>query len=412
MTAGKSQAKAWERDNQSGVNRRELILTGITSAALPLLSSSFIPKARAATDTSTSQRAWAQKHLRGVANLLMPSFMPDLHTLDDDGVRIEVQNTIAQGFCATMPAASWTSGNDPQWVRFNEVVLEAVAGRIQVHGSSRGNDIEDEISEIRRMEKKGYSMLMVAPPHTKDGSADDLYESYRRRITATELPVVLYAALSYGMNYPHLGPAGIPLDVYDRLADLPNVVAMKVSHPVSLTSHVQICERLSDRILIGPVNLDFVPLLGRYYNIRWSGQWNAEAVQTPNRKLAVDLLAAVATKDRKRTDMLATAIQPIVDLFYSIQAPTILHGGHPWQHNKYFSWLGGGNGGLIPIDPHEPEAAIPTLDAPTRRKLRDAFAETGLSVTDAPDEQFIVGRAAWTRGVRPDDVLSRPRYAS
>lgn len=46
-------------------------------------------------------------------------------------------------------------------------------------------------------------------------------------------------------------------------------------------------------------------------------------------------------------------------------------------------------------------AGMPVLDAASRAEIRAAYAAAGLPVTDAPEDEFVVGRAAWSRGVRP-----------
>ena len=189
------------------------------------------------------------------------------------------------------------------------------------------------------------------------------------------------------------------------------MVAVKISQPVSLTSTVQLCQRLGDRLSMGSVNLDFLPLLARHFDINWSGQWNAEAVQTPDQQIGNRLLAASATGDVAQVDELARQIQPALAHFFAVQAPVIRAGGHPWQHNRYYQWLSGANGGLLPRDPHAPENAIPVLDAQARAAMRAAYRASGLEPTDAPEEQFVVGRAAWARGVRASDLADLPYYS-
>jgi 4-hydroxy-tetrahydrodipicolinate synthase len=220
---------------------------------------------------------------------------------------------------------------------------------------------------------------------------------------------MLYAAAGR-RSFPALGPAGQPLDVYDRIADLPNTVAVKVSQPVSLTSTLQLAQRVGDRLSLGPVNLDFLPLLAREVPIAWSGQWNAEAIQTPDVQIGNRMLAAADSGDFAELDRLAVQIEPVLSHFFGVQAPIIRKGAHPWQHNRYYQWLGGGNGGLLPRDPHAPDGAIPDLTASARKATRAAFARSGLTPTDAPDEQFVVGRASWARGVRPEGLKELPYY--
>jgi hypothetical protein len=405
-------------DEAGGMNRRGVLAMGGVAAAATLAScasaaetaggsSAVAPKS---VDASTPERKWAHQHLRGMANLFFPSFKADLQTVDEEGVRRDVNAAVAQGFCGTMPMVNWTRPGDPRWDVYHRAVFDEAKGKLPVHGVASMEDVDADVALIRKLEAMGADMLLLAPYHAADISAEDLTAAYKRRIEATGLPVILYAATGAKRNFPHLGPGGQPLDVFDRLADMPNVVAMKVSQPITLTSTMQICDAVADRLLVAPVNLDFVPALARSYPIQWSGQWNAEAVQTPDNQLGNKLLAACASGDSARIDAAAREIQAVHDAFYNLQASVIRSGAHPVQHNKYYSWLGGGNGGILPDDTHAPPGAVPVLDAAARTKMRAAFAASGLVPTDAPEEQFVVGRAAWDRGVRVSDLAGLPSY--
>ena len=343
-------------------------------------------------------------------NLLLPSFLPDFATLDEEAIRHDVNHAIAQGFAGSMPMINWTLPGDANWQRFYEIVLDEANGRLPVHGIIAGRDPDSDIALLRKLERMGINLVLLASTYPADVDASALYDLMAKRITATDLPIMLYAA-TRRRAFPALGPAGQPLDVYDRIADLPNVVAVKVSQPVSLTSHMQLCERLADRLSIGPVNLDFLPALARHWRIEWSGQWNAEAVQTPEAQIGNMFVAASTYGDFVELDRLAILIEPVLSHFYAVQAPVIRKGAHPWPFNRYYQWLGGGNGGLLPPDPHAPQGAIPTLDAKARAAMRAAFEASGLPLTDDPDEQFVVGRSAWARGTRVSDMTAVQNYA-
>ena len=394
--------------------RRMMQMAGLTAAA-PLVSAVAVraettPKPDNGVDASTPQRKWAHQHLRGLLNLFLPTFKADMVTLDEEAIRHDVRHAVAQGFSGTLPLANWTLPHDPRWEEYHRIIIDEAAGKIPVHGIVFYDDAEKDKALLARMEKLGVEMVLLASRYDPDISAPDLYEAMASRINATELPVMLYAALNKGRNFPKLGPAGQPLDVYDRVADLPNVTSVKVSQPVTLTSTMQICETVADRLLVAPVNLDFMPLLARHYHMQWSGQWNGEAVQTPEKQLGNDLINACAAKDFVKADAAARAIQPVHDAFFELQASVIRIGAHPWQHNKYYSWLGGGNGGLLPMEGNAPKEFVPVLTPQARSDIRAAFAAAGLPMTGAPEEQFIIGRAAWERGVRPGDVSEWPRY--
>lgn len=358
---------------------------------------------RSQADASTPQRLWARANLRGLMNLLLPSFLSNGQSLDEEAIRHDVRHSAAHGFSGALPMINWTLPPDPRWAEFHRIVLDEARGRLPVHGMVFGSDPDRDIGVIRALEALGVDLILMAPTHDPSISAEDLHDSLRRRIQATDLPIMLYAATAPRRAFAHLGPAGQPLDVYDRLADIGNVVAVKVSQPASLTSTLQIIKRLGDRLSIGPVNLDFAPVLARHHEITWSGQWNAEAIQTPEDQLGNRLLKACAAGDYEAADALAQRLQPVLERFFAIQAPVIQAGGHPWLHNRYYSWLGGGNGGLLPPDPHARPGVIPELDDETRASMRTAFAASGLTPTDTPEEAFAIGRAAWARGQRPQD---------
>jgi 4-hydroxy-tetrahydrodipicolinate synthase len=355
------------------------------------------PRSSQLPDAATPQRAWARDHLVDLMNLLLPSFMPDGRSLDEEAIRHDVRHAMAQGFSATLPMVNWTLPDDPRWEELHRIVIDEAQGRLGVHGIVFGSQPDRDRDIARRLERLGVDLILMAATHEPDISADDLHLGLKQRIEATDLPVMLYAATGKRRAFPHLGPSGQPLDIYDRLADLGNVVAVKVSQPMSLTSTMQIFDRLGDRLSIGPVNLDFAPLLARSYEVRWSGQWNAEAVQTPDLQLGNRLLQACAARDFVRADAIARQLQPVLDLFFATQAPVIKAGSHPWQHSRYYSWLGGGNGGVLPPDPHAAPGVLPQLDAASRAAIRAAFASSGLALADETDATFEKGRAGSAR---------------
>jgi hypothetical protein len=49
------------------------------------------------------------------------------------------------------------------------------------------------------------------------------------------------------------------------------------------------------------------------------------------------------------------------------------------------------------------------LNAAWRKRMRDTLKKAGITV-DRPDEEFMVGRVAYARGVRAKDLASTPNY--
>ena len=83
-------------------------------------------------------------------------------------------------------------------------------------------------------------------------------------------------------------------------------------------------------------------------------------------------------------------------------APLIPKGGHPWEHLKVYQFLGGGNGGRMRPDPHQPN--LPALTAQDLEIARGTFQQLGLEPVDLPFDAMLVGRANYDRGVRATDL--------
>jgi 4-hydroxy-tetrahydrodipicolinate synthase len=350
------------------------------------------------------QKAWALEHYKGMENLFMPSFSPDFKTLDEDGIRHDVRNSIRHGFFSIMlnPVGIRTEEENKQFIK---VACEQARGKILTGVMISQRNLEADLEMIKYAEKIGSTHLFMWPVRSllSAKTEEEGYQVYLQRIQATQLPIVLYA------NFNSLRKIGESVNMFDRLADLPNVVAIKLTQPMNLATALHVCERLSDRLLIGPVNLDFVPMLAKHYRVQWSGQWNVEAVQSPEKPYAVELMNLLNAGHFDEAMAVYSQLEPALIAFYELQAPLLIKGGHPWAHMKYFQWCGGGNGGLI-RDTHAPVEQVPVLDAAARKLIRDTFLKVDITPVTAPEEEFLVGKAAYARGVRAADMKETPSY--
>ena len=50
------------------------------------------------------RKQWAREHFRGFENVLMPSFNADLSELDEEGIRLDVRQSIKHGFFSSLCA--------------------------------------------------------------------------------------------------------------------------------------------------------------------------------------------------------------------------------------------------------------------------------------------------------------------
>jgi 4-hydroxy-tetrahydrodipicolinate synthase len=159
---------------------------------------------------------------------------------------------------------------------------------------------------------------------------------------------------------------------------------------------------------MGPVNLDQMPALAKSYRgIQWSGLWITDALQSPEKPYGVEFMDLVAKGQLTAAMKVYWQMQPLVQGIYDLQAPLLLHEGHPWQHMKYLQWATGGNGGLLPLKASEFQ---PALDAAGRERIKANFTKAGITPVDRPEEEFLVGKTAYAMGVRESQLSSKPSY--
>lgn len=346
----------------------------------------------------------ARYALRGGESFVMTSMQPDLKTLDEEGIRRDVRHAIRQGFCSILPLPLAIDAQTEQ--QFNAIVNDEAKGKILTVGVIRPGSWKDSESHVRQMERQGFSHALMyfnsALP-----SQEAMYAQMREIAENTSLGIVLYASPKNAVT--KLDPTGLPMDAFDRLSDLDNVIGIKFTQELRPATALTIAQRLSDRLQLAVVDLEVMMLLALKYPMQWTGQWAIDSVQSPEQPWVGEFLEQLRTGDLQAARELYWRYEPIATGFYDLQRPSLSIGGHPWMHIKYMKWLTGGNGGLLPDQKTTPEM-VPHLDAAGRRHCRELFAKVGIKTVDLPDEAFVVGNAAYERGVRLKDLNTLPQY--
>ncbi len=391
------------------MNRREFSrsvgLGVVGAAAAPLFATSAGASPPAAAGVH-DRKEWGRQNFRGMENFVLPSFTPDLKELDEEGIRNDVRHAIRQGFGATTSTALGMTR--PERKRMLEIVAAEGRGKILIGGTMGGTTFAEKVEAFKHAESIGVSeTLFSLDPALK--TEDELYASAKALIDSTTLGIVLYAQPHEA--FKKLDPSGIPINVFDRLANLPNVMAVKLTQVINLATAYQVAERLSDRLLVGPVHMDTVPLLANKYPLQWSGEWAVDAVQSPEKRYAVEFLDLIRQRKMDQAMKVYWAMQPAYQDFYDLQGPTLEVGGHPWSHIKYYQWLTGGNGGVLRDLKQRPDQ-VPTLDARGRKAIKASLMKVGIKPVDLSDEIFVTGNAAHARGVKATDLIHTPQYSA
>jgi len=361
------------------------------------------PSTRRSAAPGENKKAWAKKTLRGGESFVMPSMKADMKTLDEEGIRRDVRHAVSQGFCSIMPLVLGIDGNIER--QYQEIVTDEAKGKILVVGVIRAGEWQGMANKVKLMESQGFSHALIYFPQL--ASQDAVYQNMRSIITNTSLGIALYASPAKAME--KIDPTGMPMDAFDKLADLDNVVGIKFTQELRPAAAYTVAERLGDRLLMAVVDLEVMLLLSLKYSMQWTGQWAIDSLQSPERPWVTEFLQLMSAGNGKAARELYWKYEPIATGFYDLQRPSLNIGGHPWVHIKYMKWLVGGNGGLLPDLKTTPEM-VPHLDAAGRAQCRELFAKVGIKTVSLPDDAFVVGNAAYERGVRVKDLVVLPQY--
>jgi|GEM_PF-166757 len=293
------------------------------------------------TQQTGEMKRWAKDHLKGVENTLFPSFTPDMRDLDEAGIRHDVRQSIAHGFFSMM-CATETGLTLEESKRFLAIAADEAKGRILVTTSVILDSFEANLELLAHAEKVGVNgALLGYPPSFHPEDKEEVYTATRRLADATRLHLTLYPSPHFPFNKFH--PSGFPLDVLDRLADLPNVVAVKVGELGLFADAHRIC---GDRLLVGCPVERYVPLLSQGFKMKWMGAGCYEVFQSPQKPYLVEYFRLLLEGKTAPAMELYWKLAPMRNIFEQQFNQTVMSGTYNWHAQKFYQWSVGGNGGL------------------------------------------------------------------
>ncbi len=333
------------------------------------------------TDTDRSDvRAWARRELRGVCNVILPSFTRDLSGLNEAGVRHDVRRNVELGFRGTLLVSEVATTPD-EYVRFVEVAADENQGQMLLIHHASFDTLEQNVHMVQEAERAGANLVLLSyPPSMYPRDEQDVYEYSRRMCDATNLGVILFPVPLWGFERVH--PASISVDTLERLVDdCPNVVAVKAEGGLpSIGGFAHAWARLHERVVVTfPIEqhaIGLAALTGMQVIATSNTEYYADRVPTMMRLLAED-----------RVDDAMEIFWRISPARRANEAAGAIGTANVVQRMvwKYQAWLTGFNGGPLRM----PTARI--VDA-QMRMLRQGLVDSGIPVTEDPDEAFFVGR--------------------
>ncbi|WP_321858496.1 dihydrodipicolinate synthase family protein [Paraburkholderia tropica] len=324
-------------------------------------------------------REWAREHLRGVANVVIPTMTSDFKRLNEKAIRHDVETTIGHGFAGAL-ACSEVAVTPDEYEQFTRVMVEQANGRIFVVHQAVFNTLEDNIEAVKRAEAAGAELVLLGyPPFFYPQSYEDVYNYTRALCDATNLAVMLFPIPTWGFSRLH--PSDLPIPLLRRLIDdCPNVVAIKAEGGMPhIMSAIEVHRAFHKEVVISlPIEWEYIPLSQiipiQFCGTNFSAYYGSALPKIFN--LVQEGKFDEATQWFYRLDAARKAFNSVP------QGGNGLINRVMW---KYESWLQGYNGGPL----RHPTARLYSRDMAALRRGQEA---SGLNPTSDPDEAFFVGR--------------------
>jgi 4-hydroxy-tetrahydrodipicolinate synthase len=327
-------------------------------------------------------RAWARDNLIGCAAVTIPSYTNDLKSLNERGIRHDVERVVKLGFTYTL-LCSELAITAQENAQFTALAREAAGSKFGLLFHAAFGTLADNIEAVKLAEKAGADLVLLSyPSNFWPTSEQDIYDYTKAFCDATDLGVMLFPIPTWGFERVH--PAGMSLALVTRLLkDCPNIVAIKSEQGFPLPAGIcEMYHHFREQVVIScPIEADAIPLMSLMKlqfsgtsNTQWMGDYYPRAFElarTGRFEEAMEMYWKV--NPARQANMAASAAS----------APAI--GALNRTQWKYQDWLAGFNGGPM---------RAPSLRIPDRwmKSLRQGLMASGCEVTSDPDSAFMVGR--------------------
>ncbi len=326
-------------------------------------------------------REWARENMKGVANVVIPSYTADLKGLNEAGIRHDIRLEIEYGFAGTLLVSEVAITLDEYRQFFEWANDEAKDDLMLIHHAAF-NTLEENIKAVQIAEANGAELVLMSyPANFYAETAQDIYDYTKAFCEATNLAIMLFPVPLWGFERVHA--SDIPVSLLRKMIDdIPNVAAIKAEGGMpSIMGFIECHRQFADEVVITcPLESDMIPL-SQLVPIQFSGTSNTEyfgpmiprifkLLQEGKHNEATELYWQIHTA-RKANGAANAYI-----------AQTLFIHRMLW---KYQGWLNGFNGGPM-------RAPTMRMNDKHMEGLRKALTESGITPTSDPDKAFFVGR--------------------
>ena len=221
-------------------------------------------------------REWAREHLRGVANVVIPSYTTDLEGLNEAGIRHDIRKVIEFGFRGTLLVSEVAITLD-EYRQFFAWSNDEAKGRLTLIHQAMFNTLKQNIAAAKIAEANGAELVLLCYPVSFYAeSSQDIYDYTKAFCDGTNLAVMLFQVPHWGFQRVH-GADLEPALIRRLIDDCPNVAAIKAEGGMPSTMGFVECHRLfGEEVVIScPLEKDMIPF-AQLVPTQFSGTSNTE----------------------------------------------------------------------------------------------------------------------------------------
>lgn len=215
-------------------------------------------------------KAWARANMRGVSNVLQPSFSNDLKRLNEQAIRHDVRMCRKLGFWGTL-AVSECGTTPDEYIRFVEIAADEAGRDLHIMYHASFDTTEETIRVGKACAAAGADhMLLSYPPTWYPKSEEEVYEYTTKVMDETGLATVLFAVHLW--NFERLHPAVLSPALVKRLSDHPLAVALKCEGGGNTNApHLQTLMDCGDKLLVSDPRDGNAPGHVKWFGMQWMG---------------------------------------------------------------------------------------------------------------------------------------------
>lgn len=307
---------------------------------------------------------YAREHMRGIWAAALNPFQPD-GSFDEVGLRQNIKHWVddldIQGLFIAGKQGEFFSMSLEERKRNFEIAVDACDGRAGTIMSASDQNFDTVRTLARHAQDCGADYIVVHAPvlHFVTDHDETVFNYYKTLCDEVDIGIAMW-------SHPDSGYLMSP-ELCARIADLPNIVAIKYSVPREM--YVRLTHMVGDKIHVSTASevdwLDNIEELGWQLYLCSSPpyQLQSKVDQRMNEytRLAFDGDFAAARRVRDSLD-------PVRDAITRTKP-----GGKPQAHGKYWQELLGQVGGPV-------RAPLLQLTAREKAATREAFETCGLKV--------------------------------